>query len=215
MLSKASSHKVTCSALRRSSFASSGRTAKLYRGAQRQRPLCTTTSGEGEGDWNRARLGTLFGQEKAYRIIAILDRERARLQTRAESSRATPRRQPARRPCRTSRKSRPWHFPLGTQCSISVLSRCGGQDYRCRKVRISAYIKLGAGASACVHRSGHGSREMCNSSKSRYAGGISHLTSIQTGTHALAGVMTRLIAPAQFKACVDNRFGRRTDRLAA
>ncbi|MER9200484.1 hypothetical protein NKH74_14855 [Mesorhizobium sp. M0933] len=31
---------------------------------------------KGEGDWNRDRLASLFGQEKADRIIGILDRER-------------------------------------------------------------------------------------------------------------------------------------------
>jgi hypothetical protein len=31
---------------------------------------------KGEGDWNRARLSTLFGQEKAGAIIDLLDRER-------------------------------------------------------------------------------------------------------------------------------------------
>lgn len=31
---------------------------------------------KGEGDWNRARLSTLFGKEKADKIIAVLDRER-------------------------------------------------------------------------------------------------------------------------------------------
>lgn len=31
---------------------------------------------KGEGDWNRARLATLFGQERADRIINVLDRER-------------------------------------------------------------------------------------------------------------------------------------------
>lgn len=31
---------------------------------------------KGEGDWNRQRLATLFGQEKADRIISVLDRER-------------------------------------------------------------------------------------------------------------------------------------------
>lgn len=32
---------------------------------------------KGEGDWNRSRLATLFGKEKAERIIHVLDRERA------------------------------------------------------------------------------------------------------------------------------------------
>ena len=31
---------------------------------------------KGEGDWNRQRLATLFGQDKAERIINVLDRER-------------------------------------------------------------------------------------------------------------------------------------------
>lgn len=31
---------------------------------------------KGEGDWNRSRLATLFGQERADRIIGVLDRER-------------------------------------------------------------------------------------------------------------------------------------------
>lgn len=31
---------------------------------------------KGEGDWNRARLSTLFGREKADKIINVLDRER-------------------------------------------------------------------------------------------------------------------------------------------
>ncbi len=32
---------------------------------------------KGEGDWNRARLGTLFGKDKADRILQVLDAERA------------------------------------------------------------------------------------------------------------------------------------------
>lgn len=31
---------------------------------------------KGEGDWNRARLATLFGQDKADRLIKVLDNER-------------------------------------------------------------------------------------------------------------------------------------------
>lgn len=31
---------------------------------------------KGEGDWNRSRLATLFGQQRADRIIGVLDRER-------------------------------------------------------------------------------------------------------------------------------------------
>lgn len=54
------------------------------------------------------------------------------------------------------------------------------------QVRISAYIKLGAGASACVHRSGHGSREMCNSSKPRY-GRWDKPSNLDSHRHSCAG----------------------------
>ncbi|WP_051370689.1 hypothetical protein [Mesorhizobium loti] len=36
---------------------------------------------KGEGDWNRARLSTLFGQDKTNAIIDLLDRERAFAET--------------------------------------------------------------------------------------------------------------------------------------
>lgn len=36
---------------------------------------------KGEGDWNRARLGTLFGQDRADRLISVLDRERTFAET--------------------------------------------------------------------------------------------------------------------------------------
>ncbi|MER9741374.1 hypothetical protein [Mesorhizobium sp. M0187] len=42
---------------------------------------------KGEGDWNRARLSTLFGQERAGKIIDLLDRERLFAETTDEVTR--------------------------------------------------------------------------------------------------------------------------------
>lgn len=42
---------------------------------------------KGEGDWNRSRLTTLFGEDKANRIFDLLDRERAFAETTNQVSR--------------------------------------------------------------------------------------------------------------------------------